>query len=206
MDLESRSGITVVIPTIPSRKKMVQKAVASALNQIVSPDAIVVSVDTEGMGAWHNRNKGLSMVETEWTAFLDDDDWLFPNHLQVLSRRAEETGADLVYPWFTGPNASKTLYMGDEEPFGREPKVELLWSCNWIPVTYLVRTEAARAIGGFPELESERWPHDNCEDWGFLRDFVDAGYTIAHAAKKTWHYNTHGRNTSGKPYKLKEVI
>lgn len=195
------SDITVVIPTIPPRKDMLKKAVASALNQTLPPDNIIIPVDTESKGAWYNRNKGLFQVQTEWTAFLDDDDWMFSTHLELLKNMAVETEADLVYPWFTGQNAENILFMGTEQPFGKKPKIEFLSRMNWIPITYLVRTEKAQGIGGYPALKSDRWPHDNCEDWGFLRDFVADGGKIEHLPERTWHWNIHGRHTSGRPWR-----
>ena len=76
---------------------------------------------------------------------------------------------------------------------------------NWIPITYLIRRDLAMEVGGFPELESERWPMDNCEDWGFLRDVRDAGGTFAHLPERTWAWHWNGRNTSGKPWRTAEA-
>lgn len=202
MASNTTSDITVVIPTIPPRRQMLAKAIDSCLNQTLSPDNVIISVDTAGKGAWYNRNQGLMQVQTEWTAFLDDDDWMFKTHLELLKNTAVESGADLVYPWFEGKNSEGILFMGGEHPFKLQPKPELLQQCNWIPITYLVRTEAAVSVGGFPALKSDRWPHDNCEDWGFLRDFVAAGYKIAHCPEKTWFWNIHGRHTSGRPWNV----
>lgn len=196
-----KEAITVVITSIPSRVDLLEKAKQSVAGQTLQPYQTIITSDPHGMGAWYNRNKGLFQVRTEWTAFLDDDDWLYPQHLELLYNKAVETGADLVYPWFTGDNSEGILFMGDKSPLGQSPKPELLKSCNWIPITYLVRTELAQAVGGFPALKSKRWPMDNCEDWGFLRDFVEAGGKLEHLPEKTWHWNIHGAHTSGRPWK-----
>lgn len=198
---EAVSDITVVITSIPKRKHMLKKAVQSVEDQTLQPYETIITEDNDGLGAWSNRNNGLFQVETEWTAFLDDDDWLYPQHLEKLRARQKETGADLVYPWFTGPNSNGILFLNGKTPFGQDPDPEQIRKGNWIPITYLVRTELAKSIGGFPALKSERWPNDNCEDWGFLIDFVAAGGTLAHLAEKTWHWNIHGDHTSGRPWK-----
>ena len=42
------------------------------------------------------RNKGLDIAEGEYVLFVDSDDWLEPNMLEVLASTATETDADIV--------------------------------------------------------------------------------------------------------------
>ena len=42
------------------------------------------------------RFTGISMVKGDYVTFVDSDDWLDLNSLEVLVRKAEATGADLV--------------------------------------------------------------------------------------------------------------
>lgn len=193
------TDITVVITTIPSRKQLLERSFFSVCNQMLEPDNVIVTIDHEGKGAWHNRNHGLFMVDTEWTAFLDDDDELYPSHLKILYDSSDD--ADLIYPWFDGRHASGTLTMNGRAPEGQLPDMKALDRGNWIPITYLVRTELAQSVGGFPELNSADWPHDNCEDWGFLLRMRDAGARFKHVNKRTWKWHIHNGNTSGRPWK-----
>jgi glycosyltransferase involved in cell wall biosynthesis len=94
------SDVTVVIPTIPPRSHLLQRAVASVHDQMVQPKMTVIEYDKNHEGAAVTRNRGLERVETEFVAFLDDDDELLPNHLELCLDEIERTGADLVYPWF----------------------------------------------------------------------------------------------------------
>lgn len=191
------SGVTVVIPTIPPRMKMLRRALWSALTQNTPPAAVIVETDTAREGSAVVRTRGLMKATTEYTAFLDDDDQLLPQHLQVLAQVAERTGADVVYPW---PQMA-----GGPDPcpdrFGQPFDPDLLRRRSYIPVTSLVRTSLAQQVGGFRIPDCS--PHD---DHGFYLAMLDAGATFVHVPARTWIWNIHGYgqpgisgNTSGSP-------
>lgn len=101
-------GITVVIPTIPPREKMLDRAKASVagaaaemarLYPQIEVDLIAVS-DFRKIGAARTRHHGLMDVSTEWVAFLDDDDVMHPDHLVQLYGAALEHGADYLWSRF----------------------------------------------------------------------------------------------------------
>lgn len=200
--------VTVAIPSIPPRHEKLQVAIASVLIQTHPACAISVAIDTDGNGAWDTRNRALNAVQTEWVAFLDDDDVLKPQHLERLIAHANETNADLVYPWFD--------IQGNPDPLHREGlpfDAEVLRNANYIPVTYLVRTELAKSVGGFPEPGTKEWPHEYCEDWGFLLKLLDAGAKFEHLNERTWLWVHHGwgtpdspGNTSGLPSRWKAEV
>lgn len=191
---DMQPGITVVVPVHPPRfHSTLDRALRSVWEQVLVPDCVVVSVDRGHDGAAVTRNRGLELVATEWTAFLDSDDQLMPNHLAELVRHQEETGADLVFPHFTviGPGAFDPFAAYEGKPFN---PVELE-TFNRIPVTVLVRTALLRDVGGFQPLG----PPDNpCEDWGAWRALVAAGGTISRLNLRTWYYHWHAGNTSGR--------
>jgi glycosyltransferase involved in cell wall biosynthesis len=81
---ELKPGITVVIPTIPPRKALLGRALRSVLHQTYPAAAVSVAVDLKHEGAAKTRQRALDAVQTRWTAFLDDDDELLPNHLEAL--------------------------------------------------------------------------------------------------------------------------
>jgi len=70
---------------------------------------------------------------------------------------------------------------------------------NYIPVTALVRATRFVQVGGFPEPNSEDWPHPDCEDWALWLRLLDAGAKFSHLPERTWTWEWHGRNTSGRP-------
>lgn len=187
--------ISVVIPTHPARIKngMTKRAVGSVLGQSRPASAIIVEQDLLGAGAPATRNSGLQKVTTEWVAFLDSDDQLKKEHLQVLFDGAMESGADYVYSWYEAIGFGK-----DPLPhFGRAFDPE---KPTQTTITTLVRTELAQEVG-FRNvtpgklINGERFG----EDFQFTVEVLAKGGKIVHIPRRTWLWNFHGQNTSGLP-------
>jgi glycosyltransferase involved in cell wall biosynthesis len=187
--------VTVLIPTIPPRDAMLQRALASVRAQTRQPDDVVVWVDNDGVGAAAARNTALEFVDTEFVAFLDDDDELLPNHLADLLATQEQTGADLVFPNYRGANEG--MFADWLERDFDETSAAVLHGANFIPITILARTDAVKAVGGFAAV-----PGRVCaeEDWGCWVRLLDAGYTFARHDGVTWQWNGHYAHTSGHPW------
>jgi glycosyltransferase involved in cell wall biosynthesis len=183
--------ITVVIPTIASRHDLLVWALTSVRAQTLQPVAVEVELDRDREGAAATRNRALARVETEWVAFLDDDDLLNPEHLEDCLRHAHLTGADVVYPG--------CVAVGGDGPawrFGLPFDADLLRRHNYIPVTALCRTEMVKAVGGF-RAHPDRAGYP-CEDWGLWLALLDAGATFSHLPQRTWVWNIHAGNTFGR--------
>lgn len=102
-----KPGITVVIPTVPPRADLLRRAIHSVNDAIVElgaaygvPGNLVTVNDFGRQGAAKTRHRGLLAVETEWVAFLDDDDVMHPDHLVQLYGAALEHGADYLWSRF----------------------------------------------------------------------------------------------------------
>jgi len=191
------SGITVVIPSLPSRAPMLDRALASVKAQTLLPDEVIVEFDDEGLGAAAIRQRGLERVETEWVAFLDDDDEMRPHHLEYLMSYAVAQDADYVFSWYE--------VVGGVDPrpseFGQPWDAE---NPRQTTITTLVRTALARSVGGFVDAAEDADltspdRHYAGEDWRFTKRVNDAGAKIVHVPAKTWIWHHHGRNTSGLP-------
>ena len=177
---------------------MLTRALRSVAAQRRPADNVVVQMDVDRVGAALNRDRGLAQVTTEWVAFLDDDDELYSHHLQRLLETAEETGADLVYPWFdVGSGGTDPFPMFEGQPWSNEER-------HQVPITFLVKTEAANEVEGF----NGGWEDDGAvdehgnragEDLHFIYKLVDAGKKIVHHNERTWLWHHHGSNTSGLP-------
>jgi glycosyltransferase involved in cell wall biosynthesis len=193
------TDITVVIPTIPTRSKFLERALSSVRGQALMPVSVITESDRECQGAAKTRQSGLARVTTEWVAFLDDDDEFLPEHLAVCAQAAEEWRADFVYPWYR--------VVGGRDPMPQH------FGKQWDPerprlttITVLVRTELAQDVGGFvgerPDLGVPGLTVSN-EDWLFVNRINEAGGRIHHVPQRTWLWHHHGGNTSGLPAKVR---
>ena len=187
--------VTVVIPTIPPRAQMLTRALASVESQTHPAAAVIVEHDHTGEGPAVIRNRALGQVVTEWVAFLDDDDYLLPDHLAVLCQGQEQSGADVVWPWFR--------VQGGTDPFpmhrGRQWDPQ---DPHQIPITVLARTDAIRAVGGFqtiPDGPTDRLGNRAGEDWTLWLALSSAGYQFHHVNRITWVWCHGPQNTSGLP-------
>lgn len=209
-----RESVTVIIPSIPQRAPLLMRAQASVEAQLHPEVKTIVKIDHGGKGPTAMRNEAILEVDTEWVAFLDDDDEFLPEHLAVCFNTARESGADLVYPWFElwrlgrREDEHDPLRVFEKPAFGQHftsEHAKALDVHNFIPVTVLVRTAALRAVGGFPEINTEEWPHNCCEDWGLWRRLRDNGFSFAHCPHRTWRWYHHGQNSFGNPTRVKEI-
>lgn len=193
--------MTVVIPTIPPRAdNFLMHAMFSVQEQTVTDYDLHVVTDREGYGPATLRNLGVQKAQTEWIAFLDDDDEMDPHHLEFLLDAAKESGADVIWPWFR--------VRGGTDPFpgnrGRQwdPKRPHIF-----PITTLVRRDAFLAVGGFTtRAEAIEDPNDpgsgryvSGEDWRLWLALNAAGAHFHHLNRVTWTWNHHDANTSGLP-------
>lgn len=183
--------ITVCIPSIPPRARSLARAVKSVNEQTYPAVAIEVAVDHDREGAAVTRNRALFAARTKWVAFLDDDDVMYPQHLEILVAHQIETNADVVWPWFT--------VVGGGDPFpmhyGRQWNPDMPHS---FPITALCRRILAVKVGGFPVADSVS---ARCagEDFSFWCLMSQAGAKFAHVKKRTWQWNHGPQNTSGLP-------
>lgn len=190
---------------------MLARAVASVSHQTLPPDDVLIPVDHEQEGAGPTRTRAAITARTEWVAFLDDDDQFCHSHLEDLLDHAEETGADMVFPWFTSIGGTSVLQAPDDDgklvspeglPFtaerrdyvGRGPEGH---GNNFIPITYLIRRDVLLDLGGFPSTNSEEWPHPANEDWGFLIKLCRSNAKIEHLDARTWLWHFHSKSTLG---------
>jgi glycosyltransferase involved in cell wall biosynthesis len=182
--------ISVCIPTIPPRQDCFNRAVASVRAQTIKPFLIVAAVDYDHMGAAVTRNSALEQVSTPWVAFLDDDDVLYPEHLEKLAQHAELTSADVVYSW---PDVVGKGGDPCPEFFGAPFDPDTLRRRPFVHVTVLCRTYLIRRVGGFASPPE----HEHLEDWGCWLRMLDAGAKFSHLPERTWRWNLHPGNTSG---------
>lgn len=185
--------VGVAIPSFPTRRPLLARALDSVWVQTRPVDAVSVALDHGRQGAPATRNTAWRGLQTEWVAFLDDDDELDDIHIEHLVDHAKATGADLVYPWFT-------VKGGGVDPFPHH------FGRPWDPahphqttVTCLWRRSALEAVGGFPQPEDCEDAEGNRvgEDYMAVLNVNAAGGKIAHLPERTWFWWHHRANTAG---------
>lgn len=193
-----RADVTVAVPTIPTRAKMLRRALSSVCTQTLAPAAIVVEYDHEHTGSAATRNRALAKVSTEFVAWLDDDDQFLANHLETLRTAAEQHEADVVYalPRVLDANGNQVPRQWD---WGGGPEFdpELLKRKAHIQTTSLVRTSWARKVGGFRFIQDETGASN--DDHGFFLALYEAGARFHHVHDETFIWNHHGFGVPGRP-------
>jgi len=117
-------------------------------------DPRVVLVQHDGRrGVAAARNTGLMRARAPWVAFVDDDDMWAPTKL-ARQLEAGASGAGWVYAGAVIVDETLRIVAGKPPPIDRD--VEQLLAFNVVPgggSGPLVRTDLARAVGGFdPQL------------------------------------------------------
>lgn len=192
-----RPGVSVVVPTHLGREAYCELAVASAWGQLVKPAAVHVVEDTTHAGAAATRDRGLRMVETEWTAFLDSDDVLYPEHLRILLAGARIHRADYVFSYFHVIDRVGRKQAVD--PLGLFGHVFDPERPHQTTITILVKTELAQSVGFHaPPVGEMTRGQVAGEDWFFTLGCVAAGARIVHVPRRTWLWRHHGVGSPGR--------
>ncbi len=101
MKKEEQLGlVSVVIPTIPTRKNELNRALESVKNQTYQNIEIIV-ID-EGLPAPRQRNIGIRQSHGEFIAFLDDDDLWMPEKIEkqiAILNKKEFCNVGLCVTW-----------------------------------------------------------------------------------------------------------
>ena len=96
---------------------------------------VVKYVYQENQGVSSARNKGLLMAEGDYIVFVDSDDWIEPNMLEVLYRNIVQEGSDFAQCrfQFDNPNTGKQTIYG--KPFEQA----VLYKGDILPDAMLVK-------------------------------------------------------------------
>ena len=183
------------------RNGMFTRAMQSVGAQELQPSAVCVFNDTRHRGAPFARQQALNLNASEWTAFLDSDDWFKPEHLRVLAEAQAETGADYVYAWYELVHLGR--YLGEQDPVFPPTHCSELWdpaNPRQTTITILVRTELAKQIGFWDVTDETNFPdgHRVGEDWNFTLECNRLGKIYHIPNVRTWYWAHHGANTSGR--------
>ena len=113
----------------------------------------VISEDRKGAN-WA-RNKGLESIDSTWVQFLDADDVISSNKLDLQAQCGERLGGDVIYsPYFTSDSSGNIEARPDVE---NEPILALVTGLLGITSSNLFRTQTVKKVGGWnPDWSSSQ--------------------------------------------------
>lgn len=198
-----------VIITTRNRAQMLKRAIESCVKQTVPCDVLVIDEastydtpeivkcfprvkyirNTEQLGHSASANKGIQTSRTEWLKPLDDDDWLSPNCIEVMSRAvAKARSAGMAPTLISGGAANvtaegheigRTRSMSELSVGLRSRELLTLMMLDQAPIGTPVQVghsrEAALRVGGWNERRTFKHQHgDEVELWIKLAAVGDA--------------------------------
>lgn len=143
-----RRSVAVVIASLWERGDMLTRAIDSVRGQTLGPVETRIVIGMPRLRAY----RAACEVDAEFVTWLDDDDYMLPDHLEVLVQGQKDSGADMVYT----RSVQKTLD-GRERIFGEEFATEKLWGFDFIANAFMYRTSLIREMGGFPSARKSPW-------------------------------------------------
>jgi glycosyltransferase involved in cell wall biosynthesis len=166
--------ITVITPTLPERAELLADLTADLDAQTFQDWIWLLRTDESRRGPAVLRNELAVEATTDWLAFIDDDDRVDPDHLQILADHSDH--GDIIY--------TQCRVEGRSWQPDHDCTHESLATFNTVPVTTLVRRSVFLAVGGFPLGVHE-------EDWHLWRNLQAEGAVFHCIHQTTWTYRFH---------------
>lgn len=168
-------SVSVITATLPERDDFLRRAVTSVRAQTLRPEAHLIGYDYARRGGAAMKTDLGFAVESTWIALLDDDDYLYPDHLASLVEAAEREHADVAYSWcdVSGQNP----WLGYNQPFNPD----LLKTTSIVSHNALIRTELFVELGGFKPVKGY--------DWLLWVAAQQVGARFTCVERPTWHYD-----------------
>lgn len=158
--------VSVIIPAY-NAEEYIKRAICSVLNQTYTNYEIIVVndgstdltreiieeiakndnrvrvINTENGGVSRARNIGIEAAKGEFISFLDADDELFPDALEMMRNCLLNTKADICTTWCVRGNTAKVISSGDVEIW--DSNLALIKILEDHPATYAVWAKLYRA-------------------------------------------------------------
>lgn len=169
-----KPAITVLLPTF-NRRKYLPRAIKSIIDQTFTnwrlivvndggddvedivngfSDARIEYLNLPHKGKGGVLNVALKMVESEFVAYMDDDDEVFPEHLRLLYATAVRNNSGFVYSdtWLTRVDKNTGKVINERVENSLDVTPDMLRIQNYINHKQILhRKELSDRIGGFDE-------------------------------------------------------
>lgn len=150
--------VSVIIPTLPHRKELLARAIASVRHQTYPHIEIII--EEGGRNVQDARNIGVARSKGKYIAFMDDDDEFYPTKIE---KQVEKMEAD--------DEITLCLSWGDDERFGLDCKTimpkpwwtfkELIAGFNICTTSaFMVRRSTFDAVGGMDDTLDDSHEYD----------------------------------------------
>ena len=178
--------IAAVVVSLRERRQLLVEALDSIHDQRRLPDDIVVGIDDRRIGEVANMNRLIDATDSDWIAFLHDDDLWHPDHLEVAESFFDN--ADVVVSRFNLVGRPVSTIERWHDDFD-----DLKWT-NWIGSPSMV--VARREVWGHwcDPYDRFRWV-----DWANYNRVLDTGAVFADTRTVTVDYRFMGGNGSWRP-------
>ena len=160
--------LTLITGSLPERSALLCEMMNSVSLQTVKPSQHLIAVDDGHVVP--KLNKLIEIASTEYFVQVDDDDLLYPNHVEVLS---DNLVADVVWTWCDVTGRNWDVNQGYQKG--------ALAHGNYIPSNCAIRREAFLAVGGHVQT-SGHFDHD------LMKRLESAGCSFHNVPIKTWNY------------------
>ncbi|MGH7156958.1 MAG: glycosyltransferase family 2 protein [Candidatus Saccharimonadales bacterium] len=197
--------ITVIIPC-HNYEDYLGDAIESVLGQTHKPSRIIVIDDgsTDGSrkvakryadrgveliskdnsGVIATKNLGIELTTTSWTVFLDADDILEPEYLEMVYKRSVSGKYDVVYTDLKYFGTKNEILRAGSYNFNR-----FIGTGNFVHNSALILTSYLKQVGGYKDVMRGGY-----EDWELYITLAEAGARFGYVAKPLLRYRQHGQH------------
>lgn len=148
-------------------------------------DRRITVLHKQNGGLTSARNYGLERATGDWIMHVDGDDWIEPDAIEILLKKANETNADIVFAdfWFDYPRkhiASNFYDWNKQDNDGLKEYISTSWTC-------LSGSMQKKTLYDENNLKSPEGI-DYCEDFHLIVRLCYFAKFIAKVPKPLYHY------------------